>query len=115
LPLGKESMDCAMSVYLTDCVPLTELLSEMQRVLVPGGVFLNVGPLIYRGVNPEYWYTPEEILTLAKEYGFECEKEAWSEIPYWQSPHRASARQHRIWTYRLRKISSGKNTQIRNV
>ncbi len=103
LPLADTSVDSAIAIYLTDCVPLPVLLDEMRRILPVGGKFISAGPLIYRDVSPEHWYIPEEVMKIAEDWGFQCEYQEWMELPYWGSPHKALEKTHRVWTYVLRK------------
>lgn len=104
LPFAEGAMDCVISIYMTDCVPLPTLLKELRRVLAKDGAFVSAGPLFYRGVDPEHWYSPSEVMKLCADFGFRCEQESWIDLPYWNSPHKGSRRHHRVWTYVLRKL-----------
>ncbi|HEX2658393.1 MAG TPA: methyltransferase domain-containing protein, partial [Polyangia bacterium] len=73
-PFLDETFDTVVTPWFIDQVPtdLTDLLGRIHRLLVPGGRWINHGPLIYRGeaLPIARWYTREELFELAQAKGF---------------------------------------------
>jgi SAM-dependent methyltransferase len=78
-PLSDESFDTVVTPWFIDQVPndLQGFLGRLRRLLVPGGRWINHGPLIYRpDVLPiARWFSRQEIIELARAAGFEIS--AW--------------------------------------
>ena len=54
-----------------DIVPVKEHLEQVRRLLKPGGLFLNYGPLRYVRGDMDNMLSGEEILALFEAAGFE--------------------------------------------
>jgi hypothetical protein len=85
-PFGEQTFDTVVTPWFVDQVP-TDLGAFLRRVhglLVPGGRWINHGPLIYRpDVLPvARWYARQEIFDLATTIGFRVG--AWESAP---QPH----------------------------
>jgi len=100
MPFSDASQDLVVSAFFTDVVPLSALLREVRRVLVPGGSFIHFGPLGYHFYAPEEMWTVEEARQVFARHGFELGHEAW--VPVWL--HRSSARMSNTridaWSFR---------------
>jgi len=71
VPLSDESISAIISVYFIDIVPVRPLLREVRRLLKPGGLFLNFGPLRYASKDVNNMLSGEELLSLFSISGFE--------------------------------------------
>ena len=73
-PFADQSFDTVVTPWFIDQVPtdLEALLRQVHRLLVPGGRWINHGPLIYRAdaLPIARWYTRQEIFDLASDTGF---------------------------------------------
>ncbi len=103
LPLPDSSQSTVLSIYFADVIPLPELLTEVARVLKPGGRFINFGPLDYHFQNPTWMLAPDEIRSLVPQFGFAVEEETSFEMPYFRSPHDGAYVVYRVWSYVLTK------------
>jgi ubiquinone/menaquinone biosynthesis C-methylase UbiE len=77
IPLGDGTIDCAMLIEVLEHVPdPKDVLQELNRVLVSGGVCLITVPFLWPlhdVPNDEYRYTPFALTKIAKETNFEIE------------------------------------------
>jgi len=84
-PFADQSFDTIVTPWFIDQVPtdLAGLLRALRALLVPGGRWINHGPLIYPPdrLPIAQWYSREEIFELAREIGFE--------VRDWESASRA--------------------------
>lgn len=73
-PFADQSFDTVVTPWFIDQVPvdLEALLRRLHRLLVPGGRWIDHGPLIYRpdALPVARWYTRQEIFDLAGAIGF---------------------------------------------
>lgn len=73
-PFTDQTFDTVVTPWFIDQVPinLEDLLGRMHDLLVPGGRWINHGPLIYRpdALPIARWYTRQEIFDLAGAAGF---------------------------------------------
>ena len=71
VPLPGNSLSAIACLYFIDIVPLKEHLIEIRRMLKPGGLFINLGPLRYMRGDVANMLSGEEILSLFRESGFD--------------------------------------------
>jgi SAM-dependent methyltransferase len=73
-PFADGAFETVVTPWFIDQVPtdLEALLGHLHRLLVPGGRWINHGPLIYRpdALPIARWYTRQEIFDLASRIGF---------------------------------------------
>jgi SAM-dependent methyltransferase/uncharacterized protein YbaR (Trm112 family) len=84
-PFAPESFDTVVTPWFIDVVPpdLRNFISEVHRLLRPGGRWLNLGPLRYRADIPvTRRFTREELFDLAGRAGFHIEKAQAEAMPY---------------------------------
>jgi carnosine N-methyltransferase len=76
----KESWDCVCSCFFIDCANnIVEFLEIIHRILRPGGIFVNYGPLLYHycdapnelSIEPSY----EDLREIIQKIGFKFLKE----------------------------------------
>jgi carnosine N-methyltransferase len=79
-PSQKESWDCVCSCFFIDCASnIVEFLEIIHRILRPGGIFINYGPLLYHycdapnelSIEPSY----EDLREIIQKLGFKFLKE----------------------------------------
>ena len=71
VPLADESVSAIICVYFIDIVPVRPHLVEIKRLLKPGGLFLNFGPLRYTSRKISDMLSGEELLSLFEQSGFD--------------------------------------------
>jgi SAM-dependent methyltransferase len=88
-PFADQMFDTVVTPWFIDQVPtdLEALLRQVHGLLVPGGRWINHGPLIYRpeALGIARWYTRQEIFELAASVGYRMG--AWESAP---QPHLVS-------------------------
>ncbi len=82
-PFADATFDTVVTPWFIDQVPvdLDAFLRKVHDLLVPGGSWINHGPLIYppNALPPSRWYSREEIFALAKVHGLRLG--AWESAP----------------------------------
>ena len=82
-PFADETFDTVVTPWFIDQVPtdLADFLRRVRGLLVPGGRWINHGPLIYRpdALPIARWYARQEIFELADAVGFRVG--AWESGP----------------------------------
>ena len=88
-PFAEQTFDTVVTPWFIDQVPtdLEAMLRRVHGLLVPGGRWINHGPLIYRpdALPIARWYARQEIFELAGAVGFRMG--AWESAP---QPHLVS-------------------------
>ena len=88
-PFADQTFDSVVTPWFIDQVPtdLEAFVRRVHRLLVPGGRWINHGPLIYRpdALPIARWYVRQEIFDLASAVGFRMG--AWETAP---QPHLVS-------------------------
>jgi hypothetical protein len=94
-PFAAGAFDTVVTPWLIDIVPeeLGAFAARINRLLAPGGVWLNFGSLSFHGAHPAIRYSLEECIEIAGEAGFEKAVVESDRIPYMCSP---SSRHGRI-------------------
>lgn len=89
-PFPEQRFDTVVTPWFVDQVPLDlgALLEPLSALLVPGGRWINHGPLIYRAdaLPIARWYARQEIFDLAGQIGFRID--TWESVsqPHFVSP-----------------------------
>ena len=93
-PFAVESFDTVVTPWFVDIVAadLAELAPRVNRLLRPGGRWLNFGSLSFGHREAALCYTREETLDILREQGFECVIEREAQLPYMRSPASRHAR-----------------------
>ncbi len=93
-PFAPESFDTVVTPWFIDIIAtdLAELAPRINRLLRPGGRWLNFGSLSFGHREAAFCYTREETLEILREQGFQCAVEREAELPYMRSPASRHAR-----------------------
>ncbi|MCM2282722.1 MAG: PqqD family peptide modification chaperone [Bdellovibrionaceae bacterium] len=108
LPFTDESVDTVLTPWLIDILPqpLEVLVGEINRVLKPGGQWLNTGSLNFQLSDLTKCYSLEETREVIEGLGFRMEALVQSEIPYLRSELSAHGRLETVTTFRAKKVAS---------
>lgn len=71
VPLPGNSLSAVACIYFIDIIPVREQMLEARRLLKPGGLFINFGPLRYMRGDVANMLSGEEILDLYASSGFD--------------------------------------------
>jgi N2227-like protein len=89
-PFSDQTFDTIVTPWFIDQVPsdLEGLLRRLHGLLVPGGRWINHGPLIYRAdaLPIARWYSRQEIFDLARTVGFRVDAWEQGSQPHFVSP-----------------------------
>ena len=89
-PFADQTFDTVVTPWFIDQVPtdLEALLRRVHALLVPGGRWINHGPLIYRpdALPIARWYTRQELFDLAAAAGFRVGEWETASQPHLVSP-----------------------------
>lgn len=102
-----EAFDTVVTSWFIDAVPLDirTLFPLINHLLKPGGLWINLGPTMYRAPLPRF-YSSEETMEVVGESGFACEAQFQRYFPHLQSPASAHHRVERLLGFRARKERS---------
>jgi uncharacterized protein YbaR (Trm112 family)/SAM-dependent methyltransferase len=103
-PFAPGSLDAVITSWFIDVTrtDLRQTAAAINRVLRPGGVWINIGPLRFRTV-PSRAYTIEEAVELVNLGGFAVEANDRRDIPYLDSPVSGSRRSETVFRFVARK------------
>ncbi len=104
-PFAAGSRDTVLTCWFIDANgrDLRETAAAINRVLRPGGIWLNVGPLRFKQ-SLGTTYTIEEVWDLAVEAGFELLTRSRDDLPYFDSPASGSRRIETVFSFAARKV-----------
>lgn len=89
-PLLDHTFDTIVTPWFIDQVPtdLEALLRRLRALLVPGGRWINHGPLIYppNALPIARWYSRQEIFDLSRTVGFQVDAWETASQPHFVSP-----------------------------
>jgi ubiquinone/menaquinone biosynthesis C-methylase UbiE len=107
-PFEDQTFDAVVTPWFIDQVPtdLHAFLSTVHRLLVPGGIWVNQGPLIYRpDITPiSRWYPREELHDLARAAGFRIAQWESASNPYLVSPLTGRGRVEKVITFLASRV-----------
>ncbi len=107
-PLRDQVFDTVLTPWFIDVVPpdLRDFMSVLTRVLVPGGRWLNYGPLLYPPSRPAaYRYAREEVAEIAQAAGFDITRETDELVRFAYSPLAARGRLEHCIAFAAQKRS----------
>lgn len=87
-PFAAQSFDAVVTPWLIDIVDLDfeSVALAINRLLAPGGRWVNFGSLAFPWRRPGLKYGPEEIADVVREAGFEVGLQRDATLPYMRSP-----------------------------
>ena len=108
-PFEPGSLDTVLTSWFIDANghAFRETASAINRVLRPGGVWLNLGPLRFKR-NLADDHTIEEIWDLAEDSGFDLVSKYRDDVPYFDSPMSGSRRTETVFSFSARKAADAK-------
>ena len=71
VPFAGSALSAIACLYFIDIVPIREHLNEIRRILKPGGLFINLGPLRYMRGDVANMLSGEEIMDMFQHSGFD--------------------------------------------
>jgi hypothetical protein len=103
-PLPAASVDTLITPWFIDAVPadIRETAASVNRLLKPGGVWLNFGPLRFQGALSRL-YSIDEVHEIVSGSGFELGMRFAEDVPYFHSPHSGAHRTDRIFAFAATK------------
>lgn len=94
-----ESFDAVLTPWFVDIVPeaTPQLQARINRMLKPGGMWVNFGSLAYSHRESAKCLSRDEFLESLNVNGFQVQQTIQDTIPYMQSPHSCQERSERIF------------------
>jgi len=104
-PFAAGAFDTVVTPWLIDIVPeqLDAFAARINRLLAPGGVWLNFGSLSFHGTHPALQYSLEECLEIVGEAGFADAVVEAERIPYMCSPSSRHGRMEEVLAWSCTK------------
>jgi uncharacterized protein YbaR (Trm112 family) len=103
-PFAAGALDSVLTYWFVDAVPvdLRVTAAAINRVLRPGGTWINAGPLHFDTALSRF-YTIDEARTIVADSGFALLSDVREDLPYFDSPHSGSRRSERVFGFAARK------------
>jgi hypothetical protein len=114
-PVREQVFDTVLTPWFIDVVPtdLRDFMSVLSRVLVPGGRWINYGPLLFPPNRPAaYRYSREEVIEIAQLAGFDITRETDELMRFAYSPLAARGRLEHCIAFSARKSSPRANAWL---
>ncbi len=104
-PFAEGSLSAVVTPWFIDAVGADPRVTAaaIHRVLEPGGVWLNFGPLRFNGPTSRL-YMIEEVLELVSNSGFEVSAQLREQVPYFASPDSGFERRELVYGFAARKV-----------
>jgi hypothetical protein len=108
-PFAAQSFDAVVTPWLVDIVDLDfeSIALAMNRLLVPGGRWVNFGSLAFPWRRPSLKYGPDEVRDIVTEAGFEVGVQRDASLPYMRSPASRHARVESVAVFAAEKRRRG--------
>ncbi len=106
-PFLPGSFDLVVTPWFVDVsgVAAQRVMARVNRLLKPGGLWVNHGSLVFNNLPLEQCPDREELLQALPSAGFEQVSKREDEIPYLASPASCHARQESVLTFCARKVA----------
>jgi hypothetical protein len=104
-PIAPGSLDTVVTPWFIDAVEadVRETASAVNRALRAGGVWLNFGPLRFKGPLASL-YLIDEVHDLVESCSFRLGTRLTEDIPYFRSPASGTARVERVFGFAAEKV-----------
>lgn len=114
-PFPAGSLDAVVTSWFIDvaAADVRTTAAVINRVLRPGGVWINLGPLRFHSVLSRS-YTIEEVLELVAGSAFELLSQDRQDLPYFDSPVSGSRRTDLVFRFAARKTAEAGDVDIPN-
>jgi predicted RNA methylase len=109
MPFSAQSFDLVITPWFIDVMKrdCKELIALVEKLLVPGGYWLNYGPFLYSDDFKESCkYNSTELKDFLQLSQFSIINEQFFQVPYVCSPLTGSGRVERVWGVLARSASS---------
>ncbi|RYZ66641.1 MAG: methyltransferase domain-containing protein, partial [Proteobacteria bacterium] len=108
LPFADHSVDTVITPWLVDILPasLEFAASEINRVLKPGGRWINSGSFNFRFSSWSECLSPEEGLLTLEKFGFKTSGFKQDLLPYLKSDLDAHQRSELVTTFTVEKVAN---------
>jgi len=115
-PIPAGSLDAVVTSWFIDAarVDLRQTAAAINRVLKPGGLWVNLGPLRFQAVLSRA-YTIEEALEIVGASAFQLLSNDRQELPYFESPVSGSHRTDLVFRFAARKTGEAAAADIPDV
>ena len=109
-PFAKQAFDTVITPWLIDIVSedLRVFAARINRLLKKGGRWVTFGSLAFEHASRARRYSPEEVLEIAAEAGFDEPVIKEERIPYMCSPHSRHGRRELVFTLAAKKTKNAK-------
>src|SRR5690606_7281838 len=106
-PFQDQSLDVVLTPWFIDIVPqdIGLLFAKINRVLKPGGVWINLGSTAFVPADVARRYTPEDVLATFANTGVELTSSAHESIPYMCSTASCDGRREKVLVFCARKTA----------
>jgi len=103
-PFAPGTLDAILTPWFIDSteVDFRGTAAAINRALRPGGVWINMGPLRFRGALSQA-YTIEEVYAIVARSGFDVLARESADLPYFDSPHSGHKRIETVFCFSARK------------
>jgi uncharacterized protein YbaR (Trm112 family) len=103
-PFVPGSLEAVLTPWFIDAtsVDFRDTAAAINRVLRPGGLWINCGPLRFRD-DLSRSYVIEEVIDIVADSGFAVGERGRHDIPYFDSPASGSRRTETVFTFTARK------------
>ncbi|MBM4204249.1 MAG: methyltransferase domain-containing protein [Gammaproteobacteria bacterium] len=107
-PFTAASFDAVFTHWLIDVIdcPFSQLVSTINHLLKPGGVWMNSGSLGFAGADAASNVSAPEVIKSLERGGYHLDSSEEEEIAYLQSPFNRQSRTERIFSFRARKVAT---------
>lgn len=104
-PFAEACADTVVTPWLIDIISedTAVFAARINRLLKPGGRWINFGSLTYSHPDRARRYGPEEIHEIVVGAGFDAPETRDATMPYMASPHSRHARRETVFTFAARK------------
>jgi len=112
-PLPAGSVDAVVTAWFIDVArtDLRQTAAAINRLLRPGGIWVNVGPLRFQAVLSRA-YTSEEVLEIVAGGGFDLTTQRREHVPYVDSPAGGVRRTDAVLLFCARKTAEARPVEL---
>lgn len=106
-PFANHAFDVVLTPWFVDIVPqpLPALATQINRLLTPGGRWVNFGSLSFVQEDHTLRFTAEEALEVVRRSGFGEPRWEEASVPYMRSPASRHSRVEQVIAWQARKIA----------